>query len=92
MENILSILSQNKRFELVVSSVQYGTNPKILKSENSDSDTVEIFLMFLFILGYVALGISLLYIALQVKISRDAKLDLDISILGTESLRNLVQD
>ncbi len=58
-----------------------------LASEHSGSDKIELVLLLLYVIGYVALGISLLYISLSVKISRDAKLDL--SVLGNESVRNL---
>ena len=61
-----------------------------MSSNNPNSEKIESLLLILYIVGYVALGITLLFIALSVKISRDAKLDL--SVLGNESVRNLNQD
>ena len=61
-----------------------------MKSENSDTSNVKFLLLLLYVVGYVALGICLLYVALSVKLSNEAKRDL--SVMGVESVNNLVQD
>jgi len=61
-----------------------------LASKNEDSDRIESLILLFYIISYVALGIILLFVALSVKVSSDARLDL--SVLGNESVRNLLQD
>lgn len=81
--------------EINVQSIQQSalgdsSTDSVPQSSNQRSTHIETLLLVFTLIGYLALLISLVYVAVSVSASRDARLDR--SILNQESVRNIEID